>query len=386
MKTMKKIIIILVSFLLFSEFFYAQEQLLSDTQIEQNEKKVLKSFKKLQKKQNKKRFKKRFIKYFNESIKKNTAKLNSLMQPDSDFEPNWEGILNKMYTLQYLYNISNLPFTKELVSAQDYTLKMDSITNLATQNMYRLGKELIQKKETPFAYMAAYHYLIRVENLHPNYLDTRQLIEEILKKGRKRVYFTPVTYDNLGSFVEFGFGKSNSSMSSDFIIKNLINELQIDNPNAIFVKNPSEADWIISLKWESVNIGNKRFREYTEDRSAEITENGKKITVKATIKFVITTIDVSGKLYYQIKDKNNNLIENRTISGYSPFSKKEATYTGDKRALTQNDLTFVNNQSFFVYVDDNYDLLTKMYLNEIQPQLMEDIGPLLNWNYTIKNK
>jgi len=207
---MKKIII-LVSFLLFSEFFYAQEYLLSNSQIEQNEKKVVKSFKKLQKKQNKKRFKKRFVKYFNASISKNTSELNSLMQPNSDFEPNWEGMLNKMYTLQYLYNISIYPFTKELVSAQDYTSKIDSITNIATQNMYRLGQELIQKKETPFAYMTAYHYLNRVENLHPNYLDTRQLIEEVLMKGRKRIYFTPVTYDNLGSFVEFGFGNNNSS-------------------------------------------------------------------------------------------------------------------------------------------------------------------------------
>ena len=338
---MKKIIF-LVSFLLLTEFFYAQEQLLSDTQIEQNEKKVLKSFKKLQKKQNNKRFKKRFIKNFNASILKNTTELNSLMQPISDFEPNWEGILNKMNTLQYLHNISTSPVTKELVNAQDYTLKMDSITNVATQKMYRLGKELIQKKETPFAYMSAYNYLTRVENLHPNFLETRQLIEEVLMKGRKRVYFSPVTYDNLGSFVEFGFGKNNSSMSSDFIIKNSLNELQIDNPNSIFVKSPNEADWNVNLKWESVNMGNKRFREYTEERSSEITENDKKTTVKATVKFVITTIDVSGKLNYQIKDKNNNIIVNRTISGYSPFSKKEATYTGDKRALTNEDLNIIN--------------------------------------------
>jgi len=380
---MKKIII-LFSFLLVSEFIYAQELLLTDTQIEHHEKKVTKYFKKLQKKQNKKRLKKRFKKYFNESILKNTTELNSLMQPNSEFEPHWEEILNKMYTLQYLYNISKYPFTKELVSAQNYSLKIDSITNVATKNMYRLGKELIEKKETPFAYMAAYNYLTRVENLHPNYLDTRQLIEEIMLKGRKQVYFSPVTYDNNGSFMEFGFGKNKSSMSSDFIIEKLINELQKDNPNSIFVNSPNEADWIVNLKWLSVNMDNRRVREYTEERSSEIKENGKKVTVRATVKFVVTTIDVSGELNYQIKDKNNNIIANRTLSGFSPFSKEEITYTGDRRALTYDDLKMTNDQP--VYVDDNYDLLTKMYLNEIHPQLMKDIGPLLNWNYKIENK
>ncbi|QTD36536.1 hypothetical protein JL193_10290 [Polaribacter batillariae] len=86
MHSIKKIIIILLFFLGFCTIASAQEQLLTATEIQQNENELIKSFEKFNRKPKRKRLKRKFVLKYEASIKKYNARLNDLYQPNEYVE------------------------------------------------------------------------------------------------------------------------------------------------------------------------------------------------------------------------------------------------------------------------------------------------------------
>ena len=209
----------------------------------------------------------------------------------------------------------------------------------------------------------------------------KELIDLAVLKGTKNIFFSPVRYENLGNFIEWG--NDNSSMSSDYIIKSLINDLSINNVGSRFVNNIRDADWVVEIKWGSINMSPERNDKYTIERSTKIKIDGKEKTVYATVNYNERFKDVSGELICKIKDtKTQDYIIINNFIGTTFFSKVEATYTGDKRALTYEDNNAINDiNAFNFFTPESYELTTKMYSEAIHQQVLENIGRLLNWNY-----
>lgn len=374
--------ITLLFFLLFvGNCGYAQEQILRIKDIEQNERKVIKAFEKYQKKPKKKRLKERFTTQYNESVSNYLSQLNILSKASQLQDKNWEGIVNALKSLQYLNVMAKSSKSNSFISTKDYSSKIDSVSKLAVESLYRKGKQNLEKEETIYSSQIAYDYLKRVLQFDANYLNTKELIDLTIVKGTKTIFFAPVKYDNLGNFIEWG--TDNSSMSSDYIIKSLVNDLSINNIGSHFVNNSINADWIVEIKWVSLNMSPERNNKYTIERSTKIKVDGKEQTVYATVNYYERFKDVSGELICKIKDaKTQDYILIHNFTGASFFSNVEATYTGDDRALTYEDNEVINStNSAIFFTTEGYELTTKMYSDAIHQQILENLGRLLNWNY-----
>ncbi|QKX06477.1 hypothetical protein HN014_16665 [Aquimarina sp. TRL1] len=361
---------------------YTQEKLLHIENIEANEHKVIKAFGKLKKRPKKKRLQEKFSIVFNNAISKHKDRLHTLSHPSPIEDKNWEGLTNALRSIQFLNELA----TSSGITPLTKTPSIDSITALATTDLYTKGKASLNKTENSYAYEIAYTYLTRALQFTPNYKDLKKLIDITIAEGTRNVYFTPVTYQNLGNYVEWG--NDNSSVSSDFIIEHLSKDISVNNVGSHFVQNKLKADRVIAIEWVSINISPEKNHQYTIKRSSQIMENGKEKTVSATVHYHKKHKDITGTLNIKIKDtKAAPYLINENLSGTRTFEKTEVTYTGDKRALTQEDKSFINNSygtnNLNFNYTNNYNLITEMYLDTIHNQVLNHIGKLLNWNYNM---
>lgn len=372
---MKKIILLVL--LATSRFAFAQEQLINVADIENSEGRLIRAIEKFQKKANKERLKEDFISEYKKFFDEHQTKLNIASKSDQYGAKNWEGILNEMRTLQYIGVRVKASPTTAFVTVRDYSAAMDSVANLAAKQLYEAGKNTISKAQ----YEAAYRYLNRLSAIYPNYLNTDELLKQSIDKGTKNVFFAPVGYDNLGNFMEWASKKS--SASSDFILGHIINDLSVNNIGAnLQNQNDSDADWIVSIKWTAINIAPERTQKYERQRSAKIKEKGSEVTVNATVNYIERSRMISGNLSCNIFNKKNGAsVTTKNFNGSTTLFKTEATYKGDNRALTSEDQRAVNETRTFSFGNDGYELTTKMYKDVIHHQLINYIGPYLNWNY-----
>ena len=376
---MKALFILLICGI--SQLAFAQEQLLTGTEIEKREHHLLTTLNKLDHKPKKKRLQEKTVSLFNKSNSKHKTQLHILTKANVLDDTNWEGILNTLKSLQYINTITKNSEAKHIIKTEDYSKAIDSVTILATQTLYDEGALIIVNHTTPYAYSAGYKFMKRVIALNPNYKDARSLMDKTILKGSKNIYFEPVTYANLGNYIEWG--SNNASMSSDYILDHLIKDLSKDLIGSHFLKSKDQtSDWNVLLTWNSVNISPERYNPYTIERSKIIKENGQEKTIKATVNYKERLIDVSGSLNCTIKDaKNGDILFNQDFSGITFFSRKEASYTGDKRALTYDDNKAITDSQATFYSSDGYSLTTKMYTEALHNQIIKEIGTLLNWNY-----
>lgn len=375
-------IILLFILLGIGSFISAQEQILSIKDIEQNERKTIKAIEKFQKRSKKKKIKEQFISQYNNSVSNLLSRYN-ILSSDNQFEDkNWEGMINSLKTLQYLNTLVKSSDATSFISAKDYSSKIDSVSKLAQESLYNKGKQILDKDDNDDKSQEAYGYLKRVSQIEPDYLNTKALMELAVMRGSKNIYFSPVRYDNLGNYIEWGTG--NSSMSSDYIINSLVDDLSVDNAGSRFVENSIDADWIIEMKWMSVDISPETTNKKPFERSAKIKENGIEKTVNATVTYTERYKTVSGTFKLKMKDvSTQDYFISEEFSGTTFFTKVEAKYTGDKRALTNEDSNVINNTNNFYFTIEGYELTTKMYSNAIHQQVLDKIGRLINWNYNV---
>ncbi|QTD36537.1 hypothetical protein JL193_10295 [Polaribacter batillariae] len=226
--------------------------------------------------------------------------------------------------------------------------------------MYKKGKETIEKKENIYSLEVGYNYLMRVLQINSNYKNTKELMDLAILKGTKDIYFSPVTNGNSGNYLEFT--SNNSSTTSNYIIQSLIEDLSVNKVGSRFVNNFTKSNWVVELKWVSVNISPRPDRKYSVERKADIKEDGKEKTVNAIVNYIEKTKDINGVLNVKIKDtKTQNYFIDEKFSGSSFITKIEARFTGDKRALTFEDKRIIeetNANPFASYEPENR-LLTK---------------------------
>lgn len=373
--------IALLIFLCYQSVAFAQEPLLYRQEIESNEHKVVNAFEKMQKKPNKKRLKDKFIERYNQSVSEHQTRLNLISKVNQLEEKNWEGKLNELKSLQYLNAMANSSKVTSFIETKDYSKQIDSIAGSAVADLYSKGKMTFEKNENIFAMEIAYNFLKRIQQIQPNYKDTNSIIDLAVSKGTKNVFFESVKYENLGNYIEWG--SNNSSASSDFINTKIKNDLSVDNVGSRFINSRFSADRIVELKWTSINISPERNNKYSVERSKKIKDNGQEKIVYATVNYNERFKDVSGQMHLAVKDVKTNVnIIAQNVSGNTFFSKVEASYTGDKRALTNEDWEVINDTNTYNFFNtEGYELTTKMYDDAIHQQVLNNIGRLLNWNY-----
>jgi hypothetical protein len=272
---------------------------------------------------------------------------------NSNSELRWENIYREYLDLQRLYEtIRRSPSVYDLVQPTDYSSYITTYKEEAGNVRYERGLELMDQN-TKRSNREAYYEFQKALALKPGDLSIKQKIEESYEKAVTNVVVMPLTR----------FGYQYGAYNFDYNNFNFDLLRYLDNNKGSFLRyySPStlrgqavRTDNMVEMRFSDVNIGRYRDQRNVREVSKQIV--GKEIvikkdsvikeyiTVKAKITTITRTIQADGLLQATVRDYNNRRIWSDTYRGDYNWSYSFATYTGDERALSEEDKKIINQR------------------------------------------
>lgn len=272
---------------------------------------------------------------------------------NSNSELRWENIYREYLDLQRLYeSIRRSPSIYDLVQPTDYSSYISTYKEEAGNVRYERGLELMDQN-TKRSNREAYYEFQKALALKPGDLSIKQKIEESYENAVTNVVIMPLTR----------FGYQYSAYNFDYNNFNYDLLRYLDNNKGSFLRyySPSVAgsqavrtDNTVEMRFSDVNIGRYRDQRSVREVSKQIV--GKEIvikkdsvvkeyiTVKAKITTLTRTIQADGLLQATVRDFNNRWLWSDTYRGDYSWSYTFATFTGDERALSDEDKKIINQR------------------------------------------
>jgi hypothetical protein len=284
----------------------------------------------------------------------------------------WEYILAEYSDLQRLYDaIRRSPGVYDLVQPADYSAYITTYKDEAANARVERGL-LLMDNNTKKGYRDAWYEFQRALNLKPGDLSIREKMDEAYANAVTNVVVLPLT--------RYGYQYSSYNFDMNNFNYNLLRYLNSNNSNQ-FVRyySPEEAgrtirtDNVVDMRFSDVNIGRYRDQRNTREVSKQVVSKEtvyskdsvvrEYITVKAKIATVTRTIQADGLLQATVRDYDNRFVWSDTYRGDYSWSATFSTYTGDERALSDEDRKLVNQKEQWPPSNDD---IIRIIMNEIQ--------------------
>jgi len=269
-----------------------------------------------------------------------------------DNEMKWEWMYNEYSNLQSLHNvIFKAPSVYELVRPKDYSSDINANASKASDVHYNRGMELMNDNNKQ-SVKNAYREFKTAISFKPGDANIQRRINEAYDAALTVVAIVPV--DNYG----FQFASYNYQLQN--FQNDIVRVLQYNTGNE-FVKFYSTwetqrlnivPDEIVEMHFTQINIGgikdNYSTREVTKDVVVKETVYKPDSVIKQYAKVranIITTqrtMSSQGNLSVNVRDNNGKWIWSDNIVGNSSWTTEFSSYTGDERALSEEDRQLLN--------------------------------------------
>mgnify|MGYP002398108018 CR=1 FL=1 len=284
----------------------------------------------------------------------------------SSSELKYEWMYNEYAALQRLYDaIYHSPGVFEIVHPTDYSSSLITYAGKAGDVYYQRGLNRMDNGDKQ-SYRDAYYNFEKALFYRPGDAEISSLKQEAFEYAVTNVVVLPVEDYNNG----FRFSSYTGQAASDFG-NTLVRNLQYNTSN-IFVRFYSSLearskniipDQVIDLHLNTVNLGrmtdNSKTREVTKEvvvketvyrKDSVIKEYGK---VKARITTTTRSLYADGSLQVSIRNGNGQWLWSDNIVGDYRWSTVFSTYTGDERALGEEDKKQVNTRPLYPPSDND---------------------------------
>jgi hypothetical protein len=267
-------------------------------------------------------------------------------------ELKWEWIYNEYAALQNLYNaIYRSPSVYELIQPVDYSSYVATYADKAGEMRYQKGMQWMNNNDKQ-SFKNAYHEFQAAMRFKPGDVTIQQTLNDAYDAALTRVVIMPAD--------DYGFRYSSYNNQLQSFDNDVIRNLQYNTGNE-FVKFYSSwdaqrtniiPDEIVEMRFTQLNLGRIRENYSSREVSKEVViketvhkpdsvikEYGR---VKAKITTTQRTLHSTGILNISIRDNSGRWLWNDNISGNHGWSSEFSTYTGDERALSDEDKKLVN--------------------------------------------
>lgn len=306
--------------------------------------------KKLQKKPNDADMKALIQSAYQYAVNDHEGRIRNFSESSSDLKYEW--IYDEYADLQNLYNaIYNAPRVYELIHPVDYSSYVTTYREKAGDAHVARGLNWMKQSDRE-SYKSAYREFQSAIAFRPGDIKIQQLLDEAYDGAVTRVVITQL--DNNFQFSSY----SASQNAADEMIRNLTY-----NSGNEFVKfySPMEAhsrsiepDQIIELRTDNIFISpvqeNRSVREVTKDVVVkEIVYKPDSVVkqyakVKARITTISRTVHADGSLNITMRNSNGGWLWNDAVKGQNSWCAEFTTYTGDERALSEEDKQIINRR------------------------------------------
>jgi hypothetical protein len=297
--------------------------------------------------------------------------IRNLSNTSSDLK--WERIYNQYQDLQRLYNsIRSYPAVFDIVQPTDYSAYITTYKEEAAIARVDRGNILLNNNDKQSA-KEAYYEFQKALTLKPGDLSIKDKMNEAYSMAVTNVMIMPLTrygyqyssyYFDMNNFNNNVFRYLNNNRSNPFI---RYYSSFGDNNQQVRVDNTVE------MRFSDVNIGRYRDQRSVREVSKQIV--GKEIvyskdsvikeyiTVKAKITTTTRTLQADGLLQATIRDHNNRFLWSDTYRGDYNWVTTFSTFTGDERALSDEDKKLINRKEQWPPSNDE---IIRIIMNEIQ--------------------
>lgn len=284
-----------------------------------------------------------------------------------------ENIYREYLQLQSLYEaIRKTPSAYDAVKPTDYSSYVDTYREEAGNARFDRGLDLMEQN-TRSGYREAYYEFQKALVLKPGDLSIRQKMDEAFDLAVTNVIVLPLTRVGL-QYGSYNFDYHNFN-------NRLVRYLQ-DNKPGKFVRYFPEsdplhrdvrADHFVDMRFSDVNIGRYRDQRDTREVSKQVVSKEiivskdsvvkEYITVKARITITTRVIEANALLQATIREFNNRRLWSDVFRGDYQWSYSFATYTGDERALSNEDKMLINQREAWPPSNDE---IIRIIMDDIQ--------------------
>lgn len=263
----------------------------------------------------------------------------------------WEIISANYQQINNMYDqIIRCPGCQDVVpNPLRYDAELAAVNQEAAAVRYDLGMEAMKYKQDRIKAMEAHQHFLRARNYVPRYKDIEEKMNEAIYYATLRVVVEPIPAPVriLNVRHEFFVNKIN-----EYLHNRIINEyVRFYTPGEAEASNLEYVDQVIRMEFDEFSLGNVSSRIIEREVSKDSVEIGKSKgepvigTVKATLKINEKSISGRGVLDFKIMDTSlNKVISQEKFPSNYTWSIQWASYNGDKRALSQEELDLVNTK------------------------------------------
>ncbi|MCM5529894.1 hypothetical protein [Parasegetibacter sp. NRK P23] len=295
--------------------------------------------------------------------------LNNIEQLNaSTYDTKWDGLVQEYTSLQNIYFAinSSLAMT-QLVKPVNFATELNETKENAAEFYYRKGEEMMRVGNRA-ALKESWNLFRRSQQYIPEYKDSKAKIQEALELGTVDVVITDMTFND---FPVWNFGVPLNNNLERQLVQDLGGNYGNNNGARYFTETDARNSTInpsivVESGWRNLFFNmSPAISSYDVDRSKTVkqknptTKKDEDITVTAKLKITKRIFTARGDLELNIRDiaAQKNISWN-TIPASTDYIIETATFTGDSRALTEQDAILVSRR----YVLPNrYMLLSELY-------------------------
>ena len=301
----------------------------------------------------------------------------------------WDKLYNEYILLQQMYDaIDNSPAARQLISPANYYNEITEIKRSAAQDYYQLGETYLQANNRENA-KKAYSAFKKSDSWEKDFKDSRSKMDKAYNSSIINVLVNPVQDNSF--FFNSGWGNTGYNYSNEYFQQNLIRDLggkyATRYPARFYSdwearRDNIEPDWVVDLTLRNMDIPRPSVYNYSRNVSKQI-QSGKDTSGKPVYQTVYATLDIQKQSFNARAQMDVNIVDvsSRRNIAYNSYTdnynwvEEKATFTGDRRALNDND---------WILVDNNFnnptreDILNRLYRN-IYPQVKNRISNEADW-------
>jgi hypothetical protein len=274
----------------------------------------------------------------------------------------WDRILAEYNALQHIYNsMQAVPGTFSIVRPKSYLRDIEETKSGAAEEFYQKAVTYYQQSTTRDGFLEANALFRRSGQYVPGYKDIDRYIRESYERSIVTVLINPIEDDNLffGGGGNWGYPdfRYRPQEFQDALVRDLGGRSASRVPARFYNEREIrreriQPDWEVNLRWRSINPLVSTPQQYTRQVSRNV-EVGRDTLNKPIYRTVYATLYINqvnyrlrGDIEYRIEDLvNRQTIDNGMVGDELNIQESSATYTGDSRALSQDDWALVNNRN-----------------------------------------
>jgi hypothetical protein len=303
----------------------------------------------------------------------------------------WDKIINEYTILQNMYDAINGSATAgRLITPFNYLNDIYFTKEQAAADYYNLANSLLQTGDKNDA-KAAYNYFKKTSDLVPGYKEANAKMDEAYRNAIINVVINPVQDNSF--FFNASWGNYGTGYSNQYFQQTLVRELggkYSSQYPADFYTDREAAndniapDWVIDLSLRNMDLPRPSISNQSRTVNKQIPE-GKDTSGKPLYKTIYATINISRRYFtaraqmdVTVTDtyRRKNISYTTYTASYD-WQEERATYTGDRRAISNEDWNMINNNNYNIDPRKE-DVLNELY-RKLYPQVKNRIIYEVDW-------